>query len=80
MSGIIARRALSGRAHMAGALNADVLPNLPTGCIWELAHTDAGIWHKVTTAWPRTKVLGVTAAPERLDGLELPGSPRGGKR
>jgi hypothetical protein len=49
VSGIIARRALSGRAHMAGALNADVLPNLPTGCIWELAHTDAGIWHKVTT-------------------------------
>jgi DNA repair protein RadD len=37
----------------------------------ECHHSVAGTWAKVTAAWPDTKVLGVTATPERLDGVGL---------
>ena len=34
-------------------------------------HAVAGTWAKITAAWPNAKVLGVTATPERLDGVGL---------
>ena len=37
----------------------------------EAHHAVAGTWHKVADAWPNAKVLGVTATPERLDGVGL---------
>ena len=37
----------------------------------EAHHAVAGTWAKITAAWPNAKVLGVTATPERLDGVGL---------
>jgi superfamily II DNA or RNA helicase len=37
----------------------------------EAHHAVAGTWSKVSAAWPSAKVLGVTATPERLDGVGL---------
>ena len=37
----------------------------------EAHHAVAGTWSKVAMAWPRAKILGVTATPERLDGVGL---------
>ena len=37
----------------------------------EAHHAVAGTWQKVLDAWPKAKILGVTATPERLDGREL---------
>ena len=37
----------------------------------ECHHAVAGTWAKITAAWPNAKVLGVTATPERLDGVGL---------
>jgi superfamily II DNA or RNA helicase len=37
----------------------------------EAHHAVAGTWRKIATAWPNAKVLGVTATPERLDGVGL---------
>jgi len=37
----------------------------------EAHHSVAGTWAKITANWPNTKVLGVTATPERLDGVGL---------
>jgi DNA repair protein RadD len=37
----------------------------------EAHHAVAGTWAKITAAWPSAKVLGVTATPERLDGVGL---------
>ena len=37
----------------------------------EAHHAVAGTWAKITSAWPDSKVLGVTATPERLDGVGL---------
>lgn len=37
----------------------------------EAHHAVAGSWRKVSDAWAGTKILGVTATPERLDGKPL---------
>lgn len=37
----------------------------------EAAHAVAGQWKKIIAAFPTTKILGVTATPERLDGQGL---------
>ena len=37
----------------------------------EAHHAVAGTWAKIAAAWPNAKVLGVTATPERLDGVGL---------
>jgi superfamily II DNA or RNA helicase len=37
----------------------------------ECHHSVAGTWAKITSAWPNAKLLGVTATPERLDGVGL---------
>jgi DNA repair protein RadD len=37
----------------------------------EAHHAVAGTWAKITAAWPTAKVLGVSATPERLDGVGL---------
>jgi superfamily II DNA or RNA helicase len=37
----------------------------------EAHHAVAGTWRRITTAWRNAKVLGVTATPERLDGVGL---------
>ena len=37
----------------------------------EAHHGVAGQWRKVTDAWQRARILGVTATPERLDGRGL---------
>src|SRR5262249_17557053 len=37
----------------------------------EAHHAVAGTWCKVAAAWPNAKVLGVTATPQRLDGVGL---------
>jgi DNA repair protein RadD len=37
----------------------------------ECHHAVAGTWAKSAAAWPNAKVLGVTATPERLDGVGL---------
>jgi DNA repair protein RadD len=37
----------------------------------ECHHSVAGTWAKITSAWPNTKILGVTATPARLDGVGL---------
>jgi DNA repair protein RadD len=39
----------------------------------EAHHSVAGSWRRVMKAWPRTRVLGVSATPERLDGKGLGG-------
>jgi len=40
----------------------------------EAHHGVAGQWRTVTEAWPNTKILGVTATPQRLDGKGLGGA------
>jgi DNA repair protein RadD len=37
----------------------------------EAHHAVAGTWAKIAAAWPNAKILGVTATPERLDGVGL---------
>lgn len=37
----------------------------------EAHHTNAGTWQTVCDAWPKTKILGFTATPKRLDGKGL---------
>jgi superfamily II DNA or RNA helicase len=37
----------------------------------EAHHGVAGMWRKITDAWPQAKVLGVPATPEWLDGVGL---------
>jgi superfamily II DNA or RNA helicase len=37
----------------------------------EAHHAVAGTWRKIADAWPQVRVLGVTATPERLDGVGL---------
>lgn len=37
----------------------------------EAHHAVAGAWSRVADAWPRARILGVTATPERLDGRGL---------
>jgi DNA repair protein RadD len=37
----------------------------------EAHHAVAGTWKKIAAAWPNAKILGVTATPERLDGLGM---------
>ena len=37
----------------------------------EAHHAVAGTWAKIAAAWPSAKVLGVSATPERLDGVGL---------
>ena len=37
----------------------------------ESHHAVAGTWAKITAAWPNAKILGVSATPERLDGVGL---------
>jgi DNA repair protein RadD len=37
----------------------------------EAHHAVAGTWATIAAAWPNAKVLGVTATPERLDGVGL---------
>lgn len=37
----------------------------------EAHHGVAGTWEKVSSAWTRARILGVTATPERLDGRGL---------
>jgi superfamily II DNA or RNA helicase len=37
----------------------------------EAHHAVAGTWAAIAAAWPNVKVLGVTATPERLDGVGL---------
>jgi DNA repair protein RadD len=37
----------------------------------EAHHAVAGTWARIAAAWPYAKILGVTATPERLDGVGL---------
>jgi DNA repair protein RadD len=37
----------------------------------EAHHAVAGTWTRIAGAWPKAKVLGVSATPERLDGVGL---------
>jgi DNA repair protein RadD len=37
----------------------------------EAHHAVAGTWAKIAASWPNAKVLGVSATPERLDGVGL---------
>jgi superfamily II DNA or RNA helicase len=37
----------------------------------EAHHAVAGTWSMIAAAWPDAKILGVTATPERLDGVGL---------
>jgi DNA repair protein RadD len=54
---------------IAGRLDAIQAPALVV--IDECHHSVAGTWAKITGAWPNAKILGVTATPERLDGVGL---------
>ena len=49
----------------------DAIPAPTLLVIDECHHAVAGTWTKITAAWPNAKVLGVTATPERLDGVGL---------
>jgi DNA repair protein RadD len=49
----------------------DTIPAPALLVIDECHHAVAGTWAKITAAWPNAKVLGVTATPERLDGVGL---------
>src|SRR3990172_9287434 len=40
----------------------------------EAHHAVAGSWARILAAWPKARVLGVTATPERLDGSGLRGA------
>jgi DNA repair protein RadD len=53
-------------AHRLDAIQAPALLVLD-----ECHHAVAGTWARITAAWPNAKVLGVSATPERLDGLGL---------
>jgi superfamily II DNA or RNA helicase len=54
---------------VAGRLAA--LPEPELMVVDEAHHAVARTWCKVAAAWPNVKVLGVTATPERLDGVGL---------
>jgi superfamily II DNA or RNA helicase len=49
----------------------DAIPAPALLVIDEAHHAIAGTWAKITEHWPSAKVLGVTATPERLDGIGL---------
>lgn len=49
----------------------DKIPAPDLLVIDEAHHGVAGAWQTVADAWPTTKILGVTATPERLDGRGL---------
>ena len=53
-------------ARRLGAIHAPALL-----VIDEAHHAIAGTWAKIAAAWPSVKILGVTATPERLDGVGL---------
>jgi DNA repair protein RadD len=48
-----------------------VIPEPTLLVIDEAHHAVAGTWATIAAAWPNAKVLGVTATPERLDGVGL---------
>jgi superfamily II DNA or RNA helicase len=48
-----------------------VIPEPALVVIDEAHHAVASTWSKIAAAWPNAKVLGVTATPERLDGVGL---------
>ena len=49
----------------------DVIPAPTLIVLDEAHHSVAGTWSKVAAAWPKARPLGVTATPERLDGVGL---------
>jgi DNA repair protein RadD len=53
------------------ALRLDDIPAPALLVIDEAHHAVAGTWATIAAAWPNTKILGVTATPERLDGVGL---------
>lgn len=54
---------------LARRLDRVVQPNLLV--IDEAHHGVAGTWKAITEAWPTSRILGVTATPQRLDGRGL---------
>jgi superfamily II DNA or RNA helicase len=49
----------------------DTIPEPQLLVIDEAHHAVAGTWEKILAAWPKARVLGVTATPERRDGRGL---------
>jgi superfamily II DNA or RNA helicase len=49
----------------------DSIPEPTLVVIDEAHHAVAGTWRRIAEAWCRAKVLGVTATPERLDGVGM---------
>jgi superfamily II DNA or RNA helicase len=50
----------------------DRVPEPGLVVIDECHHAVAGTWRKIAAAWPKARILGVSATPERLDGVGLP--------